>query len=85
MQFFIFKTVRCVWVQKIDINALLFFCPAWDSFSSEKVLYVITKQKNVREKATKCSLKTNEVLLVADGHVLTCVWSLSRYSSSKSF
>ena len=27
--------------------------------------------KNVREKATKCSLKTNEVLLDADGQVLT--------------
>ena len=27
--------------------------------------------KDVREKATKCSLKTNEVLLDADGHVLT--------------
>ena len=27
--------------------------------------------KNVREKATKCSLKTTEVLLDADGHVLT--------------
>ena len=27
--------------------------------------------KNVREKATKCSLKTTEVLLDADGHVHT--------------
>ena len=29
--------------------------------------------KNVREKATKCSLKTTEVLLDADGYVLTKV------------
>ena len=28
-------------------------------------------RKNVREKATKCSLKTAEVLLNTDGHVLT--------------
>ena len=28
-------------------------------------------KKNVQEKATKCSLKTTEVLLDADGHVLT--------------
>ena len=28
-------------------------------------------QKNVREKVTKCSLKTTEVLLDVDGHVLT--------------
>ena len=28
-------------------------------------------KKNVREKATKCSLKTTEVVLDADGHVLT--------------
>ena len=27
--------------------------------------------KNIQEKATKCSLKTTEVLLDADGHVLT--------------
>ena len=27
--------------------------------------------KNAREKATKCSLKTAEVLLDANGHVLT--------------
>ena len=27
--------------------------------------------KSVREKATKCSLKTNEVMLDADGHVIT--------------
>ena len=27
--------------------------------------------KNVREKATKCPLKTAEVLLHANGHVLT--------------
>lgn len=27
--------------------------------------------KNVREKATKCFLKTNEVLVYADGHVFT--------------
>ena len=27
--------------------------------------------KNIREKATKCSLKTAEVLLDADGNVLT--------------
>ena len=27
--------------------------------------------KNVREKTTKCSLKTTDVLLGADGHVLT--------------
>ena len=27
--------------------------------------------KNLREKATKCSLKTTEVLLDVDGHVLT--------------
>ena len=29
------------------------------------------KKKKVREKATKCSLKTTEVLLDADEHVLT--------------
>ena len=27
--------------------------------------------KNVREKATKCSIKTTDVLFDADGHVLT--------------
>ena len=27
--------------------------------------------KSVREKATKCSLKTNEVMLDTDGHVIT--------------
>ena len=27
--------------------------------------------KSVREKATRCSLKTTEVLLDADGHLLT--------------
>ena len=41
--------------------------------------------KKVGEKATKCSLKTTEVLLDADGHVLTYVSYLSRYNSSKSF
>ena len=29
--------------------------------------------KNIQEKATKCSLKTTEVLLDADGHVLTYI------------
>ena len=29
--------------------------------------------KNVREKGTKCSLKTTDVLLDADGHVLSLV------------
>ena len=28
-------------------------------------------QKNVKTKATKCSLKPTEVLLDADGHMLT--------------
>ena len=37
--------------------------------------------KSVRAKTTKCSLKTAEVLLDADGHV----WYLSKYTSSKLF
>ena len=32
--------------------------------------------KSVREKATKCSLKTTDILLVADRHALTYVWYL---------
>ena len=50
------------------------FCPAWDNFSFENILYVIAwyQVKNVKEKVTtKPSLKTIEVLLVADGHVFT--------------
>ena len=39
--------------------------------------------ETVRERPTKNSLKTTEVLLDTDGHVLTKVWYLSRYSSSK--
>ena len=31
----------------------------------------VAYSKNVREKATKCSLKTTDVLLDADKHVLT--------------
>ena len=34
--------------------------------------------KNVKEKAIKHSLKTTEVLLGADGYVVTFVWYLSR-------
>ena len=30
-----------------------------------------TQAKNVRENVTKCSLKTTEVILDTDGHVLT--------------
>ena len=50
------------------------FCPAWDNFSFENILYAIAwyQVKNVKEKVTtKPSLKTTEVLLVADGHVFT--------------
>ena len=65
--FLTFKTVRCVSVKRFYTNTQLFFGPAWDSFSSENILYL--KQK-VKEKVTKCSLKTAEVLLDADGHVL---------------
>ena len=39
--------------------------------------------KNIREKATKCSWNTTEILLDADGHELTYVRYLSRYNSSK--
>ena len=39
--------------------------------------------KKVRKKVTKCSLKTTELLLNADGHVLTYVWCLSRYGNFK--
>ena len=65
--FLIFKTVRCVCVKRFYTNNLLFFGHAWDSFSSENILYL--KQK-VKEKVPKCSLKTAEVLSDADGHVL---------------
>ena len=41
--------------------------------------------KNVREETSKCSLKTAEVLLDADEHVLTYVSYLSKCSSSKLF
>ena len=41
--------------------------------------------KNIREKATKCSLKLAEALLDADGYELTYVWYLSSYISSKLF
>ena len=41
--------------------------------------------KNVRETATKCSLKTAESLLDPDGHVFIYVWYLWWYSSSKLF
>ena len=41
--------------------------------------------KIVREETSKCSLKTAEVLLDADEHVLTYVSYLSKYSSSKLF
>ena len=41
--------------------------------------------KNIREKATKCSLKLAEALLDADGYELTYVWYLSGYISSKLF
>ena len=40
--FFIFETARCVWVRRFYTNNLFFFCPAWDSISSENILYVIT-------------------------------------------
>ena len=39
--------------------------------------------KNIRQKTTKCSLKTAEVLLDDDGHVLTQVRYLSKDSSYK--
>ena len=37
-------------------------------------LNVEAYEKSVREKTTKCSLKTIEILLNADEHVLTWVW-----------
>ena len=47
------------------------FCPAWDSFSSEKIFYVIALSENgEREGDYKCYLKTTEILLDADGHEL---------------
>ena len=51
----------------------------WPSYATEAYA------KNVREKTTKSSLIITEVLLDADGHVLTQVWYLSRYSSVKLF
>ena len=42
-----------------------------------------THEKQEREKATKCSLKTAEVLLYADRHGLTHAWYLLRCSSPK--
>ena len=42
VQFFIFKTVRCVWVKWFCSNTLLLFCSAWDNLSSENILYVNT-------------------------------------------
>ena len=42
VQFFIFKTVRCVWVKWFCSNTLLLFCSAWDILSSENILYVNT-------------------------------------------
>ena len=58
--------------RKIYKNTLSLFCPAWDSFSSGNILFAIssTKWKNVKEKTTKCSLETTEVLLDADRHEL---------------
>ena len=38
--FVIFNTVWCIWVKRFYTNTL-FFGPAWNSFSSENILYVI--------------------------------------------
>ena len=40
--FFMLKTIQCIWVKRFCINTLLFFWLAWDSFSSENILYVIS-------------------------------------------
>ena len=40
--FFILKTVRCVWVKRFCTTNMLFFCPAWDNFHSENILYATT-------------------------------------------
>ena len=59
--------------------AVVFFLASWlswNTFVMKKFMLGCrfsfqTYAKKLREKATKCSLKTSEVLLDADEHVLT--------------
>ena len=62
------------------LYVVVVFLPAWQikwntflmkSFMLGCRLIFKAYEKNVREKATKCSLKTTEVLLDADGGLLT--------------
>ena len=65
--FFVFKTVRCVWVKIFFTTNTLF---AWGSFLFICILYAkhfICHYTAIRK---KCSLKTTKVLLNADGYVL---------------
>ena len=59
--------------KKILYQYFVVLYPPWNSFSSENILYVLTwhYMENVREKASKCSVKTTEIILDAQGHMLT--------------
>ena len=60
------------------LSILVVFLLAWWIVMKKFILgcrlNVEAYEKNVREKTTKCSLKTIEILLNADEHVLTWVW-----------
>ena len=114
MQFFIFKTVRCLWLKRCYTITLILFAligtaspvkktykklhstknlikenlnQTWffklENWNNRHIAYWFLQfmlgcrfsfeayAKNVREKVTKFSLETTEVLLDADGHVLT--------------
>ena len=52
-------------------NSTLLFFILLGTVSPLKTFYMPLYSTNVKEKATKCYLKTNEVLLDADGHAIT--------------
>ena len=72
-QLFYVRNLKVCLSKKILYQYFVVFCPAWDRFSSENILYVIAyhQEKNVKEKEIKCYIKTTEVLLDDDGQELT--------------
>ena len=76
------KTVRCIWVKRFYITTL-FLCPAWDSFLSENILYVITqngkRKVNISHSLINMEREITDILIFNSQSLCLSVGSSSKH------
>ena len=60
--------------KNILYQCFIVFCPAWDSLSSENILYVMSLHNPKQKTKKKSRLSAPQKLLDTDGHVLTYIY-----------